>query len=93
MRSRSHPSLSVAALADRVGIARANACTRVEWLRSEGVVEGFSARVNPGRLGLGPVRGQAGQELPASVPARRASIQASTSGPLVSMTLPWWTPG
>ena len=45
--------LSVARLAGRCGISRANAYTRLERLRAEGIVEGFSARVDTRRLGLG----------------------------------------
>ena len=45
--------LSVAGLAQLAGVSRASAYTRLERLRADGVVEGFSARVNPARLGLG----------------------------------------
>lgn len=45
--------LPVAALAERAGISRANAYTRLERLRSEGVIRGFSASVDSRRLGLG----------------------------------------
>jgi DNA-binding Lrp family transcriptional regulator len=45
--------LPVAALAERVGISRANAYTRLERLRSEGVIRGFAASVDSERLGLG----------------------------------------
>jgi DNA-binding Lrp family transcriptional regulator len=45
--------ISIAALADRVGVSRANAYSRLERLREEGVVEGFTARVNSRRMGLG----------------------------------------
>jgi len=45
--------LPVAALAERAGISRANAYTRLERLRSEGVIRGFSAQVDTRRLGLG----------------------------------------
>ncbi|HEV7679493.1 MAG TPA: Lrp/AsnC family transcriptional regulator [Candidatus Dormibacteraeota bacterium] len=45
--------LPVAALAERAGISRANAYTRLERLRGEGVIRGFSANVDVGRLGLG----------------------------------------
>jgi DNA-binding Lrp family transcriptional regulator len=45
--------ISVAALAERCGVSRANAYTRLERLRSDGVVQGFSARVDSRRLGLG----------------------------------------
>ena len=45
--------MSIATLADRVGVSRAGAYSRVERLRTDGVLEGFSARVRPSRLGLG----------------------------------------
>jgi Lrp/AsnC family transcriptional regulator, leucine-responsive regulatory protein len=45
--------LAVAALAERAGISRANAYTRLERLRGEGVVRGFAASVDAARLGLG----------------------------------------
>ena len=45
--------VSVAALAERAGISRAAAYTRLDNLRESGVIEGFSVRVNPARVGLG----------------------------------------
>lgn len=45
--------VSVAALAEKVGISRANAYARMERLRDAGVIEGFAARVNAERVGLG----------------------------------------
>lgn len=45
--------LSMTALADAAGISRANAYTRLERLRSDGVIEGFSARINASKVGLG----------------------------------------
>jgi DNA-binding Lrp family transcriptional regulator len=45
--------LPVAALAERAGISRANAYTRLERLRTEGVIRGFAASVDSARLGLG----------------------------------------
>jgi Lrp/AsnC family transcriptional regulator, leucine-responsive regulatory protein len=45
--------LSVAGLADRIGISRAATYTRLENLRGSGVIEGYSVRVNPARVGLG----------------------------------------
>jgi Lrp/AsnC family leucine-responsive transcriptional regulator len=45
--------LSVAGLAEAAGISRGGAYARLERLRSDGLIEGFSARVNPGKLGLG----------------------------------------
>jgi Lrp/AsnC family transcriptional regulator, leucine-responsive regulatory protein len=50
---RSDGRVSVATLADRVGVSRASAYSRLEWLRAEGVVTGFSARVDSRRIGLG----------------------------------------
>lgn len=44
--------LSVRALAERVNISRANAYSRVERLRADGVLTGFTALVDPGRTGL-----------------------------------------
>lgn len=49
---RENGRISIAALAEQVGISRANAYTRVESLMSEGVITGFSARVDPARAGL-----------------------------------------
>ncbi len=45
--------ISVAALAERVGISRAATYTRLDGLRASGVIEGYSVRVNPARVGLG----------------------------------------
>ena len=45
--------ISVAALAERAGISRAAAYTRLDSLRETGVIEGYSVRVNPARVGLG----------------------------------------
>ncbi len=45
--------ISVRALADQVHISRANAYTRLSRLESEGVIDGFAARLNPQRAGLG----------------------------------------
>jgi Lrp/AsnC family leucine-responsive transcriptional regulator len=45
--------LSVAGLAERTGISRAAAYTRLDSLRESGVIEGYSVRVNPARVGLG----------------------------------------
>jgi Lrp/AsnC family leucine-responsive transcriptional regulator len=44
---------SVATLAERVGISRAGAYSRLERLRADGVIQGFAARVDHARLGLG----------------------------------------
>ena len=40
-------------LAERVGISRGNAYLRLDRLRKDGVITGFSATVDPRRLGLG----------------------------------------
>jgi Lrp/AsnC family transcriptional regulator, leucine-responsive regulatory protein len=45
--------LSVAAVAEKAGISRAAAYTRLDSLRDNGIIEGFSVRVNPARVGLG----------------------------------------
>ncbi len=45
--------ISIAALAEQVGVSRANAYTRLLRLREDGVIEGFTARVNSRRMGLG----------------------------------------
>ncbi len=45
--------ISVAALAEKAGISRAAAYTRLDALRESGVIEGYSVRVNPSRVGLG----------------------------------------
>ncbi|MGH9030754.1 MAG: Lrp/AsnC family transcriptional regulator [Acidimicrobiia bacterium] len=44
--------ISVTDLSQRVGISRANAYSRFERLRDDGVIEGFGARVDASRLGL-----------------------------------------
>jgi Lrp/AsnC family leucine-responsive transcriptional regulator len=49
---RTQGRISVAALAERLGISRANAYTRFEALRADGVINGFSARIDPTRVGL-----------------------------------------
>jgi Lrp/AsnC family leucine-responsive transcriptional regulator len=45
--------ISVAALAERAGISRAATYNRLDSLRDSGVIEGYSVRVNPARVGLG----------------------------------------
>ncbi|HLV76148.1 MAG TPA: Lrp/AsnC family transcriptional regulator [Vulgatibacteraceae bacterium] len=45
--------ISIRALADRVSVSRSNAYARMERLVREGVVAGFTARVDPVRAGLG----------------------------------------
>jgi DNA-binding Lrp family transcriptional regulator len=49
---RADGRLSVRALAEQVRISRANAYARLERLTSTGVITGFSATVDPARLGL-----------------------------------------
>lgn len=44
--------VSVPVLAERLGIARATAYTRFDRLVDEGVIRGFTATVDPARLGL-----------------------------------------
>jgi DNA-binding Lrp family transcriptional regulator len=44
--------ISIATLADAVHLSRATAYTRMERLASQGVLSGFSARVDSTRLGL-----------------------------------------
>ncbi|MFD2352728.1 Lrp/AsnC family transcriptional regulator [Nonomuraea ferruginea] len=50
---RENGRISVASLAERVGISRANAYTRFEALRAEGAIKGFTAEVDPVKAGLG----------------------------------------
>ena len=45
--------LSMNELASRAGVSRATAYSRVERLRRDGVITGFTARVDPGRVGYG----------------------------------------
>lgn len=49
---RDNGRISIAALADKVGISRASAYARVEALVSDGVITGFSARVDQAKAGL-----------------------------------------
>lgn len=44
--------ISVSALADKVGISRATAYSRLEALQSAGVITGFSPQVDPQQVGL-----------------------------------------
>ncbi|WP_223167392.1 Lrp/AsnC family transcriptional regulator [Nonomuraea sp. SYSU D8015] len=50
---RENGRISVAALAERVGISRANAYTRFEALRADGAIKGFTAEIDHMRAGLG----------------------------------------
>jgi Lrp/AsnC family leucine-responsive transcriptional regulator len=45
--------MPVATLAERARVSRANAYARLERLRQDGIIEGFSVRVVPKRVGLG----------------------------------------
>ena len=45
--------LSVNELAHRVGVSRATAYARLDRLRSDGVITGFTATVDPAKAGLG----------------------------------------
>lgn len=49
---RENGRVSIAALAERVGISRANAYSRVEALMHSGVITGFSAIIDPAKAGL-----------------------------------------
>jgi len=49
---RTNGRISMAALAERVGISRASAYNRVEQMTSAGVIVGFTARVDPTHVGL-----------------------------------------
>ncbi|GAA2274213.1 hypothetical protein GCM10010149_15590 [Nonomuraea roseoviolacea subsp. roseoviolacea] len=50
---RENGRISVSALAERVGISRANAYTRFEALRADGVIKRFTAEIDHVRTGLG----------------------------------------
>ena len=50
---RADGRLSVRALAEQVHISRANAYARLERLQRDGVITGFTATVDPDRMGLG----------------------------------------
>ena len=50
---RTDGRISMSALADRVGVSRATAYTRVENLVAAGVITGFAAQVDPLRVGFG----------------------------------------
>jgi len=49
---RENGRISMAALAERTGISRASAYSRVESLLDHGVITGFSAIVDPAKVGL-----------------------------------------
>ena len=44
--------MSVRTVAERAGVSRAAAYARIERLRTRGVITGFSARLDPARMGL-----------------------------------------
>ena len=44
--------MSINELANQVSISRASAYSRVERLRTSGVIEGFTTRINPHKVGL-----------------------------------------
>jgi|SRR5437868_13401330 len=50
---RENGRISVASLAERVGISRANAYTRFEALRADGTIKRFTAEIDQVRAGLG----------------------------------------
>ncbi|MBT2225668.1 Lrp/AsnC family transcriptional regulator [Nonomuraea sp. NEAU-A123] len=50
---RENGRISVSALAERVGISRANAYTRFEALRADGAIKRFTAEIDHVRTGLG----------------------------------------
>ncbi|MFT4136648.1 Lrp/AsnC family transcriptional regulator [Microbacterium sp.] len=50
---RRNGRISIAALAQEVGISRASAYSRVEALTRAGIITGFTAEVDTARLGLG----------------------------------------
>ncbi len=45
--------MAVRALAEKIHISRANAYARIARLRSAGVITGFTARLDPAKIGLG----------------------------------------
>jgi DNA-binding Lrp family transcriptional regulator len=49
---RADGRISMLELANKLGISRGNAYTRFERLRRDGIVAGFTARIDPRRLGL-----------------------------------------
>jgi DNA-binding Lrp family transcriptional regulator len=50
---RDNGRISMSALAERVGVSRATVYTRVENMVARGVITGFSARVDPRKVGFG----------------------------------------
>lgn len=50
---RENGRISMASLAEKVNVSRANVYTRVESLIADGVITGFAARVDPAKAGLG----------------------------------------
>jgi DNA-binding Lrp family transcriptional regulator len=45
--------IAIRALAEKVHVSRANAYARISRMQSDGVITGFTARLNPERAGLG----------------------------------------
>lgn len=52
-RLRDNGRISMSALAEQVGVSRATVYTRVENMVAAGVITGFSARVDPRKVGFG----------------------------------------
>jgi DNA-binding Lrp family transcriptional regulator len=50
---RDNGRISMSALAEQVGVSRATVYTRVENMAARGVITGFSARVDPRKVGFG----------------------------------------
>ncbi|GAA4430450.1 Lrp/AsnC family transcriptional regulator [Georgenia halophila] len=50
---RDNGRISIAALAQEIGISRSSAYSRVDALARAGVITGYSARIDPARAGLG----------------------------------------
>lgn len=50
---RENARISMAALAEKIGVSRANVYKRVEGLIADGVITGFTATIDPARAGLG----------------------------------------
>ncbi len=66
--------VSIAALAERVGVSRANAYSRLLRLRDEGVIEGFTARGEQPPDGPGDRRPHPPLRPPAGLGALRAEL-------------------
>lgn len=73
--------LSIRALAERVHVSRANAYARVDRLIADGVITGFTATIDPERIGLGTsayvllsVQQNAWREMAAELESDRKSV-------------------